>query len=204
MNVHCVAVMAWPTVVRPDTRLTGGKLACSGSSPEMSPKPTRSPHRLQRCSAHGLACLSQATASSPKTCVGTSSRCPTWQQLKSGESKLAALLKACPSWGCECARSVWVHMVARSELSPLCKAESRVESTWHCRLQGYYIGLSTCSATSCAATALPSCLPPSGNRAASTWRLRSSSADVSEDAFLVAPPELVCLCSNSLKRAGEG
>lgn len=65
------------------------------------------------------------------------------------------------------------------------------------------IGLSTCSATSCAATALPSCLPPSGNRAASTWRLRSSSADVSEDAFLVAPPELVCLCSNSLKRERE-
>ena len=51
MNVHCVAVMAWPIVVRPDTRLTGGKLACSGSSPEMSPKPTRSPHRLQRCPA---------------------------------------------------------------------------------------------------------------------------------------------------------
>jgi hypothetical protein len=71
--------------------------------------------------------------------------------------------------------------------------------------RGYYIGLSTCSATSCAATALPSCLPPSGNRATSTWRLRSSSADASEDAFFVSPPELVCLCSSSLKDIeGEG
>ena len=65
------------------------------------------------------------------------------------------------------------------------------------------IGLTVVNLTrpaSCAATALPSCFPPSGNRAASTWRLRSSSADASEDAFLVAPaPELVCLCSSSLK-----
>ena len=70
--------------------------------------------------------------------------------------------------------------------------------------RGYYIGLSTCSATSCAATALPSCLPPSGKRATSTWRLRSSSADASEDAFFVSPPELVCLCSSSLKDRGRG
>ena len=65
---------------------------------------------------------------------------------------------------------------------------------WHCRLQGC-TRLTVVNLTrpaSCAATALPSCFPPSGNRAASTWRLRSSSADASEDAFLVAPaPELV-------------
>ena len=76
--------------------------------------------------------------------------------------------------------------------------------TWHCRPQGC-IELTVVNLTrpaSCAATALPSCFPPSGNRAASTWRLRSSSADASEDAFLVAaPPELVCLCSSSLWRA---
>ena len=69
------------------------------------------------------------------------------------------------------------------------------------------IGLTVVNLTrpaSCAATALPSCFPPSGNRAASTWRLRSSSADASEDAFLVAPaPELVCLCSSSLKWRGR-
>ena len=79
--------------------------------------------------------------------------------------------------------------------------------TWHCRLQGCIgltVSVNLARPASCAATALPSCFPPSGNRAASTWRLRSSSADASEDAFLVAaPPELVCLCSSSLKWRGR-
>ena len=79
----------------------------------------------QRCCSsaqHGHACLSQATESSPTTCGGTSSRCPTWAVKNNGESKLAALLKACPSWGRVSARrgqSV-VEKVARSEAAEPC------------------------------------------------------------------------------------
>ena len=99
-------------------------------------------------------------------------------------------------------RDQLVYSQERAE--PARQRELSVGRTWHCRPQDC-IGLTVVNLTrpaSCAATALPSCFPPSGNRAASTWRLRSSSADASEDAFFVAaPPELVCLCSSSLWRA---
>ena len=168
--------------------MTKTVLAARGRTDALSRRVVRRVRETPGCSALDsatLRCLSQAAAASPNTCVGTSSRCPTCQST-CAETSLC---------------------IARSELSlgPAERAECGANMAL-CRPQRC-IGLTVVNLTrpaSCAATALPSCFPPSGNRAASSWRLRSSSADASEDAFLVAPaPELVCLCSSSLKWRGR-